>query len=223
MPPDPETFCSVSITVLSAATDSSTWLILSMTFERFYSIIRPHKAASFNTVKRAKVIIVCIVVISALYSLPLLFMTGRNGTTCVPYSKGTDHFAGKLYYWSDQVIGFGFPFVALLTMNTVIIHTLRKRSSLLLTRSDTQDEGQKSRSFLKNEKFRKTNNNNVASCNIWVFNLDVSFLWHDTVHRICRFQFLSQAVCWFLTFHEYWTKNLLHQFWYQFLLVCYIW
>ena len=71
IPPDPETFCSISITVLSAATDSSTWFILSMTFERFYSIIRPHKAASFNTVKRAKIIIICIVAFSALYSLPL--------------------------------------------------------------------------------------------------------------------------------------------------------
>ena len=68
-------------------------------------------------------------------------MTGRNGTTCVPYSKGTDHFAGKLYYWSDQVVGFGFPFVALLTMNTVIIHTLRKRSGLLIARTETQGEG----------------------------------------------------------------------------------
>ena len=67
IPPDPETFCSVSITVLSAATDSSTWLILGMTFERFYSIIRPHKAASFNTVKKAKITIMCIVVISTLY------------------------------------------------------------------------------------------------------------------------------------------------------------
>ena len=112
-----------------------------MTFERFYSIIRPHKAASFNTVKKARVIIVCIVVISSSYSMPLLFMTGRNGTTCVPYSKGTDHFAGKLYYWSDQVVRFGFPFVALLTMNTVIIHTLRKRSSLLIARTETQGEG----------------------------------------------------------------------------------
>ena len=45
-------------------------------------------------------------------------MTGRDGTTCIPYAKGTDYFTGKLYYWSDQVVGFGFPFIALLTMNT---------------------------------------------------------------------------------------------------------
>ena len=141
IPPDPETFCTVSMIVLSAATDSSTWFILSMTFERFYSIVRPHKAASFNTVYKARIIILCIVVISALYSVPHFFMTRRDGTICIPFAKGTDHFAGKLYYWTGQIVGFGFPFIALLTMNTVIIHTLRKRSTLLLTRSETLDEG----------------------------------------------------------------------------------
>ena len=38
----------------------STYLLIAMTFERFYSIIRPHKAASFNTVMKAKIIIVCV-------------------------------------------------------------------------------------------------------------------------------------------------------------------
>ena len=84
----------------------------------------------------------CIIVISALYSLPHFFMTGRDGTTCIPYAKGTNLLAGKVYFWSDQILGYCFPFIALLTMNTVIIHTLCKRSTLLLTRSDTQGQGQ---------------------------------------------------------------------------------
>ena len=141
IPPDQETVCAVSMTVVSAATDSSTWFILAMTFERFYSIIRPHKAASFNTIKRARVIIVCIVVIFVLYSVPLFFMTSSDGTTCIPYAKGTDHPAGKVYYWSDQFIVFYFPFVALLAMNSVIIYTLRKRSTLLLTKSEGEGHG----------------------------------------------------------------------------------
>ena len=120
-----------------------------MTFERFYSIIRPHKAASFNTVKKARTIIACIVVISTLYSMPHFFMTGSHGTICIPFAKGTNLFAGQLYYWTDQVVGLGFPFIALLTMNTVIIHTLRERSSLLLKRSNTQDEGQGHSSKMK--------------------------------------------------------------------------
>ena len=135
-------FCAVGTTVLYVSTHSSTWFIINMTFERFYSIIRPHKAASFNTVKKAKIIIVSILFLSTICSIPMLFLTTPDGNICVVYVRGMDHLAAKMYYWADQVVAFLFPFIALLTMNTVIIHTLRKRSSLLLTRSDKQDEGQ---------------------------------------------------------------------------------
>ena len=142
IPPDPLTFCAVSITVWSVSNNTSTYLIVTMTFERFYSIIRPHKAASFNTVKKAKIVITSIIIIFVLYSLPLLFMTSPEGNLCYPYTKGMGYLAAKMYYWADQLFGFVFPFVALLIMNSVIIHTLRKRSKILLTKSDKQGEGQ---------------------------------------------------------------------------------
>ena len=97
---------------------------------------------SINTVKRAKIIIICIVIISTVYSVPVLFLTTPEGNICVVYVKGMDYLAGKMYYCMDQVVGFVFPFIALLIMNSVIIHTLCKRSKILLTRSDIQGEGQ---------------------------------------------------------------------------------
>ena len=69
-------------------------------------------------------------------------MTNAVGSVCVPYSIGMDYLAGKVYYWMDQFIGFGFPFVALLIMNVFIIHTLCKRSSLLKIMSDNEGQGQ---------------------------------------------------------------------------------
>ena len=54
-----------------------------------------------------------------------------------------NHPAGKAFYWIDTVFtGFGFPCVALLIMNSLTIHTLRKRSSLMISRTETQGEGQ---------------------------------------------------------------------------------
>ena len=41
-----------------------------MTFKSFYTIIRPHNTASYNTVKRAKGIIGYIVEFSFLYHIP---------------------------------------------------------------------------------------------------------------------------------------------------------
>ena len=142
IPPDRFWFCSVIVTILSTSTGCGTWFILAMTFERFYSIIRPHKAASFNTVKKARVIIVCIIAIRAFYGLPHFFMTIPIGNNCIPFAKNMNNPAGKAFYWVDTFFtGFGFPCVALLVMNSLIIHTLRKRSSLLIARTETQGEG----------------------------------------------------------------------------------
>ena len=143
MPSDQIHFCALSAALVASSTECSTWFILSMTFERFYSIIRPHKAASFNTVKKAKNIIMCNVVISVLYSLPHYFMTVSEGNACVPFARGQELLIVKIYFLLDQFLGFVFPFVSPLIMNSVIIHTLCTRSrSLLLSEKEGQGQGQ---------------------------------------------------------------------------------
>ena len=99
-----------------------------MTFDRFYSIIRPHKAASFNTVARAKITVVTIVIISISYNIPHLFVTINVNWECVPYGGALGTVLGEIYYWLSFVIQFVIPFVLLLTMNSVIIHKIRTRS-----------------------------------------------------------------------------------------------
>ena len=122
-PPSQRWTCAIRTSVLWSTTLCSTLFILSMTFDRVYSIIRPHKAASFNTVKRAKITIVCIVIFSSLFNLPYLFIIKNNGPECI-----TDlvKFEKKLFFWLSYVVQFVIPFLSLLSMNSVIIHTLRK-------------------------------------------------------------------------------------------------
>ena len=52
-------YCKWSVAILAMSSHISIYLIVAMTFERVYSIIRPHKAASFNTMKRATITIFC--------------------------------------------------------------------------------------------------------------------------------------------------------------------
>ena len=113
-----------------------------MTFERFYSILRPHKAASFNTVKRAKITISCIIVVSIVYSLPHLFITSASGRTCLYFLKGMAYLSGRIYYFLNYVVGLGIPFISLLVMNCVIIYNLYKRPKFLTNKSDSLGEGQ---------------------------------------------------------------------------------
>ena len=138
MPPNQYWHCTLIFFFMLTSTMCSTFFIMSMTFERFYSIIRPHKAASFNTVKRAKNTIVGIVVLCLLYNSPHFVVSIHHGRRCVPYGKAVPFV--QVYYWFSFSLSFIIPFISLLSMNTVIIHTLRKRSQSTLTMSDTQGQ-----------------------------------------------------------------------------------
>ena len=137
-PVRPGLLCGLDNTILFAASMCSTLFIVSMTFERFYSIIRPHKAASVNTVKRAKITIVCILVLSALYNIPHTFITLKIGRQCIPYGNALDHILGQIYYYLSLVKSFFLPFIMLLIMNSFIIHTIRKRSDLIAMKLDSE-------------------------------------------------------------------------------------
>ena len=150
MPPSQHWYYALVITIVLTAILCSTLFVLSMTFERFYSIIMPHKAASFNTVKRARITIVVIVVFSILYHIPHLFTSINNGRVCVSYTTASDDISVLIYYWFSFVLNFALPFVLLLIMNSVVIHTLRKRSHLnLRTTNEGHGEGQGQKSKAK--------------------------------------------------------------------------
>ena len=129
-PPDQFWHCTFAMMGIKSAILSSTLLITAMTFERFYSIIRPHKAASFNTVKRAKGIILIIVCSSIIFNIPQFYTTALSGKGCIPYAGGFKTTMGVAYYWVSLFITFIFPFISLLVMNGVIINTFHKRPVL---------------------------------------------------------------------------------------------
>ena len=136
-PPSPFWYCSIIITVLFMTMLVSSLLLVAMTFDRFYSIIRPHKAASFNTVRRTRIII-CTVLFSIIFNIPHLFVSDNEGFQCTPFGRANTQVYGEFFYWFSSVIGFALPFVLLLSVNSVIIHKLQTRPVL------TQKEGAES-------------------------------------------------------------------------------
>ena len=125
MPPNEHWYCRLQLYNFFSSYLCSCYLLITMTFERLYSIVQPHKAASFNTVKKARRIIICIFMICFTYSVPYLFLSGYDGAFCVPILS--NNVLSEIYYWLTEVIIFMFPFLSLLTMNSLIIQTLRKR------------------------------------------------------------------------------------------------
>ena len=172
-PPNQFWYCTLIIGIYFSSTMCCTLFILCMTFERFYGIIRPHKAASFNTLWRAKRRIGCIITVSIFYNVPHFFISSVKGGQCVPYGKALQEINffissvkggqcvpygkalqeiyGQIYNWLSYVLSFVLPFTLLLIMNVVIIHTLRKRSMSDIVKSESQgqvkghNEGQSSK------------------------------------------------------------------------------
>ena len=151
MPPDQFWYCTLSTTILWMANLCSTLFILNMTFDRFYSIIRPHKAASFNTIKRARIIIVCIIIFSILYNIPHIYITADEGRRCAPFGRVMKTHIGQFYYWFSFVMNFALPFVLLLVMNCFIIHIIRRRPTLS---SQSKGQGEDQASKIKNSEMQ---------------------------------------------------------------------
>ena len=140
-------YCTMAVNLNLTSNICSTLFILNMTFGRFYGIIMPHKGASFNTVHRVKITISICVIVSIMYNIPHIFISSEQGGQCVPYGNALKAIAGQIYYWLSYVTNFVLPFVLLLIMNSFIIHTIRNRSKVNLSRSTNQGEGQDKQVF----------------------------------------------------------------------------
>ena len=108
MPPSQYWHCAIISFGLFFGSMSSTLFILNMTFERFYSIIHPHKAASFNTYKRAKLSIIFIIIFSFLYNIPHFFISSNTGKL-VPMVKQSKTSMVKCITGFPSLSIFPFP------------------------------------------------------------------------------------------------------------------
>ena len=143
MPPSRLGYCTSIVFGAFSSFLCSAYILIAIPFERFYSIIRPHNSASFNTVKRAKIIILSVFLSCFVYSIPNLFIVGNDGRLCIPNRFASDYVLAQIYSWFTEVLLLVFPFISLLIMNSVLIHTLRKRSKLNISGSgqgQVQDE-----------------------------------------------------------------------------------
>ena len=146
-PPNAFWFCRFVVPCIFSGFLCSTLLVVSMTFDRFYSILMPLKAASFNTVKRAKLTILCIYLFGFSFNIPQAFLVDSQTYQCNPYGKAGYVPYGMVYYWFSLAINYALPFLLLLAINSVIIHKIRQRKFGGISDNGIQQgQGQSSRS-----------------------------------------------------------------------------
>ena len=85
---------------------------------------------------------------------PTYLWRHSDGRTCLSHVKGRNHIYGQMYFWTDNIAIFVIPFTLLLVMNSIIIHTLWKRSRLFQKENQGQSSGRWSN--IKNKKIQKS-------------------------------------------------------------------
>ena len=151
----PVMYCSTAIAINWMSNTCSTLFLLNLTFDRFYSIMKPHKASSINTSKRAKITVAVCATFSILYNSPHLFISSYQTGQCVPFEAGMKFLVGKIYYWFSYGINFVLPFVLLLTMNSFIIATIRRSRLFRTTTTYNQGHGKSEGQSQKTKTFEK--------------------------------------------------------------------
>lgn len=141
-PPNMRWYCSMDLYVVLTSMMTGTFIILSMTFDRWFSIVYPHKASSFNTLKRAKFTLLFIIIFSVIFNLPQIYVGSYLGRKCVPFGAHFDETRVKVYYWFHTAIGNMGPFFALISMNSVIIYKVRNRAKNLNVETDKSQDAQ---------------------------------------------------------------------------------
>ena len=133
--------CKINVFMTLFSLQNCTFLILAMTLDKYIAIKWPHKAATYSTPRRAKIISVGLYICVFIYTIPPFFLSSVLGDQCVAY--GISSILSRVYSWFSFVLNAVIPFTMLIHMNYVIVKTVR--NSRKMFRSNDIDTGLKTR------------------------------------------------------------------------------
>ena len=94
--------CKIAVYFTFFTLQCATYLILAMTFDKYVAIKWSHRSALYSSPRRAKIIILTIIIAVAMYNLPHFFITTVVGGICYGYSAKS--ILTKVYSWFTIVI-----------------------------------------------------------------------------------------------------------------------
>ena len=105
------------------AVQNCTHLTLAMTLDKYIAIKWPHRAATFSTSRRARIIALGLYTAVFIYNIPHFFLSSIIGDQCVGYAIKSQ--ITSVYSWFSFVLNAIIPFTLLIYMNFVILKTVR--------------------------------------------------------------------------------------------------
>ena len=128
--------CKVVSWLTAFAMQNSRYQILAMTIDKYVAIKWPHKAASYSTSKRAKIIITGVFICTLIENTHHIPMSGLVRGRCRSYVVG-GIISVALTWVSFFVNGF-IPFSMLIYMNYVIVQTIKNSGKMFGSTSKSQ-------------------------------------------------------------------------------------
>ena len=123
------------------ALQNCTFLILAMTVDKYIAIKWPHRATTYSTPRRAKLISVVVYLCAFTYNIPNFFLssTFARFNWCLAYAVSST--LTSVFSWFSFVLNAIIPFTLLIHMNNVIVKTVRKSRQMFGANGGTAREG----------------------------------------------------------------------------------
>ena len=107
--------CQLSAYFSLFVLQNGTFQVLAMTLDKYIAVKWPHKAVTYSTHGRAKMITVGLSVFAFIYNVPPLFLSKIIGGQCFNYGRSS--MIARVYSWFSFVLNAIIPFTMLIHMN----------------------------------------------------------------------------------------------------------
>jgi hypothetical protein len=104
--------------------DTSVWLVCMMSVDRCIAVTRPLHASSICTVRRAKITVCILVLFMMLINMHFVFTHYLSSDNHCTFHERYEFFIGRIWPWIDAAVYSVLPFILLLTINLIIVHSL---------------------------------------------------------------------------------------------------
>ena len=130
--------CKFAVFVVSWFRTFSVWVIVVLAFEKFICVWRPYHAKVINTKWNYGWLTLAILIVSCGLYVPLLITTGRedaviNGQltgVCKLFGNRSIDWYHSIFFWMNLFACGILPFLCVFVANSVIIHSLKRPSSV---------------------------------------------------------------------------------------------
>ena len=123
--------CKIHAFTAFFALQNGTFQVLAMTLDKYIAIKWPHRAATYSTPRRAKMISVSLYICSFIYNITPGFLSGLIDGLCFGFS--INNITSRVYSWFSFVLNAIIPFTLLIHMNFVIVKTVRTSRKMFTT------------------------------------------------------------------------------------------